>query len=391
MNMNRRFDWLGRCGGGSIPALFLLIIFAGSISWSPTVQAGDRDGASACQGTAKKMFSACRSDTRDDFFTTLANCQNIADADARADCRDDARADRAEALELCGDQKEARGDVCEALGENRFDPDPLLDPTIQFVSPASIGGSNAPNLYFSLVPGSTTVSRTGLEGEEIDVIFVTDVAREISGQECRIVADVAVEESFDEDSGEYEYIASEATDDSYVQDINGNVYYCGEVSRSFEDGILRELDGSFESGVDFAKGGLLIRAAPAPGDIDRQEFSLGDAEDIVEYLTLHGSPSEDQGGENPNDEFRCDGNCLATHEFAPLEPDIDGFKFYLPNVGIVLAVDIADGEVIEDREVTQCVGDSLEVLDEESCGIGDPEAMLEELCKLSPDAFCADD
>ncbi len=48
-----------------------------------------------------------------------------------------------------------------------------------------------------------------------------------------------------------------------------------------------------------------------------------------------------------------------------------------------------DGEITGEREELVCVGQSLDVLsDNPDCGIGDPEALLEELCKLSPDAFC---
>ena len=251
-------------------SLFLPIVVIGVIGPSSLVRADGMDGGSACEGTARKMFTACRAEKRDDFFTDLANCQNIGDADARSECRDDARATRIEELQLCGAQKGAREDACELLGENRFDPDPLLDPNIMFVNPEDINEGNA-NTFFSLVPGSILVSRTGLEQDEVDVVFVTDEVREISGQLCRIVADVAAEE---EEVGpdEFEYTIVEATDDSYLQDLSGSVYYCGEISRSFEDGVLRELEGSFESGIDSAKGGILMRAMPMPGDIDRQEF-----------------------------------------------------------------------------------------------------------------------
>jgi hypothetical protein len=47
-----------------------------------------------------------------------------------------------------------------------------------------------------------------------------------------------------------------------------------------------------------------------------------------------------------------------------------------------------DGEVVE-REERVCGGDSLEVLND--CGIADVDALLEELCKISPDAFCGEE
>ena len=48
-----------------------------------------------------------------------------------------------------------------------------------------------------------------------------------------------------------------------------------------------------------------------------------------------------------------------------------------------------DGELTGEREELRCVGDSLRVIfDDAGCGIADPEELLEELCTLSPDAFC---
>ena len=51
-------------------------------------------------------------------------------------------------------------------------------------------------------------------------------------------------------------------DDWFAQDAQTNVYYCGELARNFEDGVLRDLDGSFEAGLDYAQGGALTLAFP---------------------------------------------------------------------------------------------------------------------------------
>ena len=42
--------------------------------------------------------------------------------------------ERAEEMDACKDVKEAREEACDVLGEDRYDPDPLLDEGIQFVS-----------------------------------------------------------------------------------------------------------------------------------------------------------------------------------------------------------------------------------------------------------------
>ena len=83
--------------------------------------------------------------------------------------------------------------------------------------------------------------------------------------------------------------------------------------------------------------------------------------------------------------------CLQTFEFAPLEPESTEFKYYLPGTGFVLAVAMEGGAITGEREELACVGDSLDVLtDDPDCDIADPELLLEELCELSPDAFCDD-
>ena len=219
-------------------------------------------------------------------------------------------------------------------------------------------------------------------------MHVTDQTREILGVACRIVVDAVVQAEADEDSGEIEYEAAEITDDWFAQDETGSVYYCGELSRDFEDGLLEGIDGSFEAGKDFAKAGTLMRAFPAVGDADRQEFALEEAEDIVEYVDLAAGPTAEMGGENPA--FPCDGGCLQTHDSSPLEPDGSEFKFYLAGVGFVLAADLEDGEPTGEREELLCVGDSLEILRDESCGIEDLEQLLEVLCERSPETFCGE-
>ncbi len=230
--------------------------------------------------------------------------------------------------------------------------------------------------------------RAGEEEEETVVVHVTGDSREIQGVLCRVVVDIVFETA--EEEGEFEYEVVEYTDDWFAQDVIGDVYYCGEVSRNFEDGILRDLDGSFEAGLEFAKAGTLVQAFPAAGNAHRQEYSLGEAEDIIQYVSLAAAPSDDEGGDNPSFPCRPD-SCLQTLEHSPLEPDGSEFKYYLPGTGFVLAVAMEDEEFTGEREELMCVGDSLDILEDPACEIGDPEGLMEELCKLAPDVFCEDE
>jgi hypothetical protein len=329
------------------------------------------------------MLQACYADTMDDLKTTLANCTNLATRTEREACREEAKVVRMEEVGYCSDQFNARTDACEILGEHRYDIDPLIDPTIAFVDPDSVDHSSA-NPYVSIVAGHTYVLRAGEEGEETVVVHVTEESREIQGVHCRVVVDAVIEVEEDEASGEIEYVPVEITDDWFAQDTEGNVYYCGEISRNFEDGILVDLDGSFESGKEFAKAGLMIMAMPEVGFAHRQEFSLGEAEDIVQYVDLAGIP------EVENENYPCAdaGGCLMTYDFAPLEPESSEFKYYIPGVGFVLAEAMEDGDLSGETEQLVCVGDSLDILEDPACEINDPEELLEALCKIAPDAFC---
>ena len=341
--------------------------------------------SSACARSAGDMSRSCRLETGEEYNVTIANCRQFATRAERIACRAVAREERAEAHETCGDQYEARIEACDLLGENRYS-DPLENPAIDFIDPNDIGAGGLPNNpYVILQSGHTHVLKSE---EEIVVVHATEDTRDILGVSCRVIVDIVVEEEFDDEENEWDYLPIEVTDDWFAQDIHSNVYYCGEVAQNFEEEVLRDLDGSFEAGRDYAKGGLLTLAMPDPGQVHRQEYSLGEAEDIVEYLDIAASPAAEEGGENQA--YPCGHSCLRTFDSAPLDPEATEYKYYLPGIGFVLAVGLEDGELTGEREELVCVGDSLDVLEERACGIEDPEELLEELCELS-DAFCEDD
>jgi len=351
--------------------------------------AGHRDAPSACVQTAKTMLKACRYDVRDDYYETLANCKNISAWNDRSACYEEAYTQKREDREFCGEVEEARIEACEVLNEDRYDPDPLL--VNEFVNPNDVPSLYPVNPYISVVAGHTYVLRAGEEGEEIVVVHVTEDIREILDVPCRVVVDAVVEASEDEDTGELEYEAVEVTDDWFAQTTSGDVVYCGEVARNFEDGVLRDLDGSFEAGLDFAKSGYLVLSTPVFGLAHRQEFSLGEAEDIIQYLGMNTAPTEDEGGNPANSDFSCGTDlCLQTFDFAPVDPESTEYKYYRPGIGFVLAVGMEDGEITGEREELMCLGESLDVLNNPDCGIEDKDLLLEELCQLAPDTFCVD-
>jgi hypothetical protein len=212
--------------------------------------------------------------------------------------------------------------VCAALGEAKYDPMP--DPA-DFVHPADIGTGVAANPYLPLVPGGAWV----YEGEEETVtVSVTGDIKEILGVPCAVVRDVVTED------GEL----VEDTYDWFAQDLQGNVWYFGEIARNYEDGELVDLEGSWTAGKDGAKIGIVMPTDPQPGAVYRQEFLLGEAEDMAEVLELDGSADTPAAA--------CDGDCLVTLEYTALEPDAAEHKYYAPGIGMIMELDPETGEPI---------------------------------------------
>lgn len=353
--------------------------------WGDDDESDDTD-ATACLQAATSMRKSCEFEVEEEYHATRAACVNFADEQERDDCLESADEARSENAEGCFDVEDSRVEICELLGESIYDPDPLTDDALGFVDPDEIGDAVPANPYFSLQAGHTYVLRAGEGFEETVVVHVTEESLEVLGVACRLVVDVVV---LGED-GDYEPV--EVTDDYYAQSAAGDVYYCGELARNFEDGRLTDLDGSFLAGVDLAKSGILIRAAPAADEAHRQEYKLGEAEDVIRYVGLAEAPGADEGGENPDPAFACgaNGGCLKTEEFVPPEPEVGEFKYYLAGTGFVLGVALEDGVPTGERDELLCSGDSLDVLSEPGCEIDDPDALLEALCRLAPD-FCVSD
>ena len=190
------------------------------------------------------------------------------------------------------------------------------------------------NQYLPLTPGTTMIYEGESEdGSERIEVEVTQDTKEILGVTCTIVRDrVWVDGELEED-----------TFDWFAQDKDGNVWYFGEDSKEYEDGVVTSTEGSWESGVDGAKPGILMKANPQVGDAYRQEYYEDEAEDLAEVLSLNESASVAYG------DFE---NCLKTQEWTPLEPDVVEEKYYAPGFGVVLEVAVKGGsERIELVEV----------------------------------------
>jgi hypothetical protein len=174
-------------------------------------------------------------------------------------------------------------------------------------------------------------------GDETVTVSVTEKTKLIEGVTCLVVNDLVEEDG----------APVEDTDDWYAQDLDGNVWYCGEIARNFEvfegdnpeEAELVDIEGSWKAGRDGAQPGIVMLASPQAGDVYRQEVALGEAEDAARVISTTGSASVPAAS--------CDSDCVLTRDFTPLEPDARERKFYAPGVGLIVERDLVSGDRVE--------------------------------------------
>jgi len=342
---------------------FRILIILGIIVWGAGLSMADENqivdvaaGASGrCYKTAEYAYNACRNEVKDDYWIALGNCKNISDGEERDECREDAEEELAEARALCTDQRKARLNLCKALGKGRYDP--RLDPA-DFIDPAFIDAGNA-NPYFPLVPGTQWVYEARDEDDNLlerITVTVTGETKTIEYPEesgnlfsCVVVNDVVEAFKGGDEEEDTNYTVIEDTDDWYIQHaITRDVWYMGEVSQAFEEDLdgeieVVELEGSWKAGRDFDKPGILMHGDPDPANLTpttyRQEFSLGNAEDVAKVRRKGGIAVS-----VPYGDFDVD--VVKTKEWTPVEPDVKEFKYYAPGVGMIKEENPEDGESV---------------------------------------------
>lgn len=317
-----------------------ILLVAAGFTPLTTRAAGEPPGA--CTRAAYAVFHACNHEVQEEYWTSHGNCINISPSEEKKDCHEESSEEAGEGIELCREQRTARLALCDSVGEDPYEPD--FSPE-NFVDPLEIGDSVAPNPYFPLRPGTRWVyEKASLDDEEQEVIetitvVVTDKIKVIEGVSCLVVNDLV------EEGG----VPVEDTDDWYAQDLEGNVWYCGEIAENFEtfegddpeEAELVDIEGSWKAGRDRAKPGILVKRQPAVGDVYRQEVFLGDAEDVAEVVEIDGTETTPAAS--------CTNDCLVTREYTPIEPGIHEFKYYAPGIGLIFGTDMEGGreELVE--------------------------------------------
>jgi hypothetical protein len=176
-------------------------------------------------------------------------------------------------------------------------------------------------------PGTSWTYRGVKDGEAgVDTMTVTDRTKTIAGVPAVAVHDQLVQ------GGK----VRERTDDYYVQDRAGNVWYFGEDTADLDGaGKVTSTDGTWPTGVNGAMPGIIMPADPQIGVGGSQEIYPGQAEDHFVVLLTDATVSVPAGAYT---------GPLVTAEWTPLEPDVLSEKANSKGVVQVSEADVKGGD-----------------------------------------------
>lgn len=174
------------------------------------------------------------------------------------------------------------------------------------------------NPYFPLPPGRTLVYRgnmkDGVEGLEVEI---TTRIKRVMGVNTTVVIERHTL------NGQL----VEVSENWFAQDHDGTVWYFGEATQEYNNGVPGSTAGSWEAGVAGAKPGIIMLADPQNNDSYFQEFAEGVAQDMAQVMSLSKSVTVPAGTFS---------NVLQTKEWTPLESGSTEFKSYVQGVGLIL-------------------------------------------------------
>lgn len=204
-------------------------------------------------------------------------------------------------------------------------------------APASAGEAINPADFTNVItnpyyPLSTLQSQTyeGTEADGSDTIATRGVVTVLP--DVKTVAGVRVLVVRDENFKDGELV--ESTLDYFAQHKDGSVYYFGEDVDNYEDGAIKDHNGSWHAGENGALPGIFMPAAPVAGQKFDQERAPGVAEDHSTVLETGLTVTTAAGTFS---------NCLKTEDVNPLDNATEN-KWYCSGVGFVR-------ETAEDEEL----------------------------------------
>ena len=113
----------------------------------------------------------------------------------------------------------------------------------------------------------------------------------------------------------------------FVQAATGDICYFGEDVDIYSGGVIVSHDGAWRAGVGGARPGVFMPAAPAVGQMFRQEVAPGVAEDRIEITAVGASVTVPLGTYT---------NTVNFLESTPLEPGARSYKSVASGVGMIV-------------------------------------------------------
>jgi hypothetical protein len=234
------------------------------------------------------------------------------------------------------------GDAANVTAADGAEVIPPLDPAVFDSTTFMVAPATSPNLfvkcvdnpYFPLIPGTVYhYESESEEGLETITVTVTDQTKSVLDIQATVVRDVV----------KVDGVLVEDTFDWYAQDRRGNVWYLGEDVSNYEDGQFVDKAGSWQAGVNGAVPGIIMLDRPFAGDIYRQEYLAGEAQDMAGVLSLNKRVTV------PFDTFNM---VLKTLDYNPLEGEVE-HKFYASGVGQIKTVNLETNETAALISVSQ--------------------------------------
>jgi hypothetical protein len=175
------------------------------------------------------------------------------------------------------------------------------------------------NPYTPWIPGTTHIFKGVRDGAPTKTrVTVTNQTKKIMGVPCVTVQDVVTSNGS----------LVEKTTDWYSQDSKGNVWYFGEQTAEYANGVVTTTAGTWEAGVDKAKPGIVMKAHPKKGASYRQEFRPGVALDKATVLSTNATVKVPAGTFH---------HVVVTHDINPLDPSKKELKWFAQGPGFIKA------------------------------------------------------
>jgi hypothetical protein len=183
------------------------------------------------------------------------------------------------------------------------------------------------NPYFPLQPATVSRYRGTEDGDKYrERVVVTHRTKVIQGVTTTVVSDIL---------RRADGSLAEKTRDWYAPDNDGNVWYFGEATATYDEhGHIESREGSWQAGVRGAVAGTIMPADPRPTDAYRQEFYRGHAEDQAWIVQRNASTTVPYGTLH---------HLVRSFEWTRLEKKVLSLKLYAPGLGIVRENDMSGG------------------------------------------------